>query len=271
MFIMKKKLIFILLLLPVIATFSQTTYRTINDIPYRDSNDSYAKERCVLDIYYPENTQDFATVIWFHGGGLTGGNKFIPEELKNNGMAVIAVNYRFLPQVTIKECVDDATLAVAWAFKEIEKYGGNPKKIFLSGHSAGGYLVALVGLNKQLLAAHDLDANAIAGIFPFSGQAVTHYNYRKMLGIKETQITVDEYAPIFHVRADAPPLIIVSGDRNMELIGRYEENAYFWRMMKEVGHKESYLYELDGYDHGSMAGPAFFILKNHVKQILKDN
>jgi acetyl esterase/lipase len=262
---MKNKLIVLLFVLPIASLFGQTNYRTVEDIHYRATDDSYAGERCRLDIYYPENVKDFATVVWFHGGGLEGGNKFIPAELKNCGLAVIAVNYRLLPRVTIAECVDDATLAVAWAFKEIGKYGGKPEKIFLSGHSAGGYLVTLVGLNKQLLAAHNLDANAIAAIIPFSGQAISHYNYRKMLGIKETQPIIDEYAPLFHVRADAPPLVIISGDRTMELLGRYEENAYFWRMMKVAGHKETYLYELDGYDHGAMAAPAFHILKNHIK------
>ena len=63
--------------------------------------------------------------------------------------------------------------------------------------------------------------------------------------------------PLFYVRPDAPPLIIVSGDREMEMLGRYEENAYFWRMMKVAGHKNTYIYELDGYDHGSMAAPPF--------------
>ena len=78
------------------------------------------------------------------------------------------------------------------------------------------------------------------------------------------------YHQIFNfIRPDAPPLIIVSGDREMEMLGRYEENAYFWRMMKVAGHKNTYIYELDGYDHGSMAAPAFHILKNHVNAILK--
>ena len=86
--------------------------------------------------------------------------------------------------------------------------------------------------------------------------------------MKETQPSIDEFAPLYYVRPDAPPLIIVSGDREMEMLGRYEENTYFWRMMKVAGHKETYIYELDGYDHGSMAAPAFHILKNHVRRIL---
>src|SRR5690606_17260154 len=68
-----------------------TTYQLVEDIGYRgdDVDDVYAKERCVLDVYYPENTTDFTTVVWFHGGGITGGQKFIPNELKEKGLAVV--------------------------------------------------------------------------------------------------------------------------------------------------------------------------------------
>jgi hypothetical protein len=50
------------------------------------------------------------------------------------------------------------------------------------------------------------------------------------------------------VREDAPPLLIVTGDRELELLGRYEENAYLWRMMNVVGHKYTKLHELKGSD-----------------------
>lgn len=226
-------------------------------------------ERCKLDLYYPENAKDFPTVVWFHGGGLSGGSKFIPEELKNCGLAVIAVNYRLLPKATLSDCIDDAAAAVAWTFNEIEKYGGDRRKIFVSGHSAGGYLTNMVGLDKKWLTKYRIDADAIAALIPFSGHAISHFAYRQAKGMKDTQPSIDEFAPLFYVRPDAPPLIIVSGDREMEMLGRYEENAYFWRMMKVAGHKNTYIYELDGYDHGSMAAPAFHILKNHVKAILK--
>ena len=56
--------------------------------PFAVQNE-YKTERCVLDIYYPKNTDDFTTVIWFHGGGIKAGNKYIPEKLKEKGIAVI--------------------------------------------------------------------------------------------------------------------------------------------------------------------------------------
>ena len=268
---MKKNCFLLLFLLCACLVQAQDTYRTDKDVPYiSDSEtDAYRLERCKLDLYYPENAKDFPTVVWFHGGGLSGGSKFIPEELKNCGLAVIAVNYRLLPKATLSDCIDDAAAAVAWTFNEIEKYGGDRRKIFVSGHSAGGYLTNMVGLDKKWLTKYRIDADAIAALIPFSGHAISHFAYRQAKGMKDTQPSIDEFAPLFYVRPDAPPLIIVSGDREMEMLGRYEENAYFWRMMKVAGHKNTYIYELDGYDHGSMAAPAFHILKNHVRMILK--
>lgn len=267
---MKKIQLLLLYFLFVNSLFSQQgNYKVINDISYRNANDSYITERCNIDIYYPENIKDYPTVVWFHGGGLSSGNKFIPEQLMNNGIAVVAVNYRLLPKAGLIDCIDDAAAAVAWTFNEIGEYGGDSQKIFVAGHSAGGYLAAMIGLDKKWLNKYNIDADSIAGLIPFSGHAISHFAYRQSKGMKDTQPSIDEFAPLYYVRPDAPPLVIVSGDREMEMLGRYEENAYFWRMMKVAGHKETYLYELDGYDHGAMATPAFHILKNHIKDILK--
>ena len=165
--------------------------------------------------------------------------------------------------------IEDAAAAVAWAFKNIEKYGGDASKIFLSGHSAGGYLTCMIGLDKKYLAAHDIDVNRIAGLIPLSAQTITHFNIREQRGIKNTQPVVDEYAPLFHVRLDAPPILLITGDRELELLGRYEENAYFARMMKIAGHQETRLLELDGYDHG-MTYPAFPLVLKEVEKILNN-
>jgi acetyl esterase/lipase len=240
----------------------QITYKTENNIPYRSGEnlDDYMKERCKLDVYVPENVDSFTTVVWFHGGGLTAGQKSIPERLKNKKFAVVAVNYRLSPKVKSPAYIDDAAAAVAWVFKNISKYGGDPKKIVVSGHSAGGYLTCMIGLDKHYLATYGIDANAIQKLVPFSGQMITHFEIRKERGIKDTTPVVDEFAPLFHVRADAPPLYLITGDRELEMLGRYEENAYMCRMMKLSGHKQTILYELDGFDHGGMAEPAFDLL-----------
>ena len=85
-------------------------------------------------------------------------------------------------------------------------------------------------------------------------------------GIGDQQPIVDDLAPLFHVRNDAPPVLLITGDRELEMLGRYEENAYFWRLLQVVKHPHATLYELDGYNHGQMAGPAHPLLLQFVKQ-----
>ena len=70
------------------------------------------------------------------------------------------------------------------------------------------------------------------------------------------------------MRKDCPPFILICGDRELELYGRYDENQYLARMMKLVGHRQTVLYELDGFDHGSMAHPAFGLLEKHIREII---
>ncbi|OXA87257.1 alpha/beta hydrolase [Flavobacterium hercynium] len=257
-----------------ISSFAQKLdYDTKSNIQYYNSavnkTDSYINERCVLDIYYPKNSKGFATIVWFHGGGLTGGSKEIPEALKNKGVAIIGVNYRLSPKAKAAKAIDDAAAAVAWVFNNISNYGGDPSLIFVSGHSAGGYLDLMIGLDKKYLQKEGIDANAIAGLIPFSAQCITHFEIRRENGIPETQPTIDAFAPLFFVRADAPPLLLITGDRELEMLGRYEENAYLMRMMKLKGHKQTRLFELDGYNHG-MTEPAFPLLLNEVNRIIKE-
>jgi acetyl esterase/lipase len=250
----------------------QVSERRNNIFYYPDSTsvtDAYLKSQCRLDIYYPKNVKNFATIVWFHGGGITGGAKEIPKELMDKGVAVIGVGYRLSPKAKAPAYIEDAAAAVAWAFKHITAYGGNNKLIFVSGHSAGGYLGMMITLDKQYLAKYNVDANSIAGLIPFSGQAITHFTVRQEMGIKDTQPTIDKYAPLYHVRADAPEMLLITGDREMELLGRYEENAYLNRMMKLAGHKSTRLYELQGFDHGGMAVPAFPLLLKEVASLKK--
>ncbi len=250
---------------------AQESYKTESDIAYRtgDNQDDYMRSRCRLDVYFPTHLKEFPTVVWFHGGALKNGNRFVPLELKGKGIGVVAVNYRLSPKAKAPAYIEDAAAAVAWTFANIAKYGGSPKKIFVSGHSAGGYLTAMVGLDKKWLAKHGVDANDIAGLIPLSGQAVTHYTIRGERNIPETQATIDDLAPIFHVRKDAPPLLLVTGDRTTELLGRYEENAYLWRMMKLVDHKNTELFELKGFNHGEMAAPGHPLMLRFIKKIAK--
>ncbi len=253
---------------------SSIAYKTLENIPYYSeqitSNDIYLAERCVLDLYYPVNNKGFITVVWFHGGALTHGEKYIPQKLTEKGIAVVAVSYRFSPEVKCPDYIKDAAAATAWVFNNINKYGGDSAKIVVSGHSAGGYLASMVGLDKKWLLDYGIDANSIAMLIPFSGHTITHMTVRGEQGIPEEQPVIDEYAPLYHVRKDAPPLILITGDRDLELLGRYEENAYLWRMMKIVGHDKTKIYELDSFNHNRMVSPALEILLEEIKVLDKN-
>ena len=269
---MKKTAILFVLSVLSIAAFSQQEDYLLKElnIPYYSSSvnqsDSYIREKCLLDVYYPGNVKNFPVIVWFHGGGLKSGDKALPAGLMQKEIGIVSVGYRLFPTVKCPKYLEDAAAAVAWVFNNIAKYGGDPGLIFVAGHSAGAYLTSMLGLDKKWLAAHNIDANRIAGLFPLSGNGITHLAIREERGISSMVPVVDEYAPLFHVRADAPPLYLMTGDREIEYIGRYEENAYLMRMMKLVGHKETILYEFDGYGHG-MTEPAFPLVIRHVNII----
>ena len=117
---MKQRLTVLLAMMSLMLAVWAQSYRQINDIPYTTKTDTYAAERLKLDIYFPESQTDCPVVVWFHGGGLEGGEKQIPEQLKNKGWVVVGVNYRFLPRVTVDKIIDDAAEAVAWVFNNID-------------------------------------------------------------------------------------------------------------------------------------------------------
>jgi acetyl esterase/lipase len=265
--------LFICLLLIFTSTANaQQAYEIKKDIAYYGDTvkaGTYKSTQCRLDFYYPKSVKNFATIIWFHGGGITSGHREIPKALMEQGCAVVGVGYRLSPQAKAPAYIEDAAAAIAWVFKHIKEYGGSNRLIFVSGHSAGGYLGMMVTLDKRYLAKYHLNADSIAELIPFSGQAITHFTIRAEQGIKETQPTIDQYAPLYFVRADAPPILLITGDREKELLGRYEENAYLARAMKLAGHNQTRLYELQGYDHGGMAEPAFPLLLKEVRTISK--
>jgi|TARA_B110000495_G_scaffold188222_1_gene188273 acetyl esterase/lipase len=74
------------------AAVKVLSYKTEKDLPYRTVKegeaDGYVKNRCRLDLYYPSDKKGFATIVWFHGGGLRKGNKTVPNQLKKQGLAV---------------------------------------------------------------------------------------------------------------------------------------------------------------------------------------
>ena len=266
---MRKYLSFILLLIGLTLQ-AQETYKTVKDISYipAGETDGYRKERCKLDVYYPVGKKGFPTIVWFHGGGLEGGGKHVPEMFMNQGFAVVAVNYRLSPKAQNPAYTEDA--AVAWAYKHIEEYGGSPRRVFVTGHSAGGYLTLMVGLDKSYLQEYGVDADSIAAYLPISGQTVTHFTIRKERSLPEGIPVIDQYAPCNKARKDTPPFVLITGDRNLEMADRYEENALLASVLKNIGNKKVSLYELQGFDHGQVYVPGCCLVANYIRNFIAD-
>ena len=266
---MKKILLFLLFAASTLVATAQHEsyqYTTETGICYR-ADDDYCSQMCLLDIAYRQGESGLPVIVHFHGGSLKGGKRSINSRFRRDGAVVVSADYRLTPQVSVNEIIDDAACAIAWVMDNIEKWGGDPTKIFICGHSAGGYLITMVGLDKSRLAKYGKDANSLAGIASFSGQAITHFQERRSRGMSSNQPLVDSLAPLYHVRPDAPPMLLMTGDRELEMLGRYEENAYIWRMLRVVGHKDVTLYEFDGYGH-NMQEPGYPMLLKFIREHL---
>lgn len=265
---MKKLLLLLALTAWMTNTEAQETYTTVKNIVYVDANDPsvYRKERCKLDVYYPQTKKGFKTIVWFHGGGLEGGDRDLRNELKNAGFAVVAATYRLLPRAKNPEYTQDAAAAVAWTFKHIAEYGGDPNQIYVGGHSAGGYLTLMLALDKRYLEAEGIDADRVKEYFPVSGQCATHYTIRKERKISFTLPIVDNYAPLNHARKLNTQLVLITGDRKLEQMSRYEENLYLKSVLEGVGNPFIPIHELSGFDHGSVLAPACELIKGYMRK-----
>lgn len=209
-----------------------------------------------MDVHVPAGMAGFATLVWFHGGGLTGGQRYLPGALQGHGFALVPASYRLSPAATAPAYIEDAAAAVAWVFRHIKEYGGSADRILVGGASAGAYLALMVGLDPRWLARCGGEANRIAGLVAVSGQVTTHFTVKQERGLPPEQPLVDDLAPIYHVRRDAPPILLVTGDRELELFGRYEETAWFKRMLDLAGHPACELHELPGRDHAAVEAAA---------------
>lgn len=230
------------------------------DLSYKvgDALSEYEKERCKLDLYLPTKVKDFPVVVWFHGGGLTGGGKYGGDTTKvaqtwvKEGIAVASVNYRLSPKVKFPAYVEDAAAAVAWVQKNIAAHGGDAKRVFIGGHSAGAYLSLMLGMDPKYLTAAGVEPGSIAGLIPVSGQTMTHFTVREERGLDKDAVIADEAAPIHFTRADAPPMLLLMGDKDWP--ARLEENQYFAAMQMVKKHAHTWLVLVKDRTHGTIFG-----------------
>lgn len=243
---------------------TQVAYETVNNVPYYSDSvlenaDEYQNSQCRLDILYPKNPEKpFATIVWFHGGGLTGGGKYIPSAFKRlkafqeGRLAIVAVGYRLSPKVPFPVFIEDAAASTAWVLRHIADYGGDLNAVFVSGGSAGGYLTAMIGTYPKWLEANGADRRELAGLIPVSGQMTTHFHVKELLNYPGSQYNpvIDENAPLGGLSADYPPILFVMGDRKVEWKCRVEENELMSASLKALGAPLVEFSENEGFTHG---------------------
>jgi arylformamidase len=144
------------------------SYRCELDIPYG----SHPKQ--ILDIYYPSTSVTNAPVLVFlHGGGFQEGDPalygYIAPPYLEDGTIVVSAGYRLIPDAYFPESATDIHQLVAWLYTGISQRGGNPDRMFLSGHSAGAIQTAHVTFKNRWTAASGVPADVIKGAVPVSG------------------------------------------------------------------------------------------------------
>ena len=229
--------------------------RTISNLAYRQAAGPVpVGPRHLADLHLPDHTDAGDVLVWFHGGGLFEGDKVGEEpmlaRLTAAGIAVILANYRLMPKDPWPACCEDAAAVLAWAPSAIAAHGFTARRVFLGGMSAGAYLAALVALDPRWLAAYGRDPSMLAGVIPLSGQMTSHFTYRTSIGHPADRPLIDHAAPLWHVRPDASPMLLIVGGNDIPC--RAEENRYLEAALRHVGHRHVACHIIPGRDHSTI-------------------
>jgi arylformamidase len=156
----------VLALISVASTLTAAEMKVTRDVPYVTP----ASPRRLLDVYAPAEGKDRPVVVWIHGGGWRQGDKAAvqqkPQAFVDRGFVFVSINYRFVPQVTIKEMTGDVAKAIRWVHDHAGEHGGDGKRLFVMGHSAGAHLAALVCTDDRYLQAEGLPLSIVKGCVP---------------------------------------------------------------------------------------------------------
>lgn len=181
-----------------------------------------------LDVFQPAVSREGIVVVFFYGGSWNTGERaqyrFVAQTLTRYGATVVIADYRLYPEVVFPAFMEDAAATVAWTYRNIAQYGGNPQKIYLVGHSAGAHIAALLALDKSYLAAQGLDTTILSGVVGLA----TPTDFAATLGAQYRPVFVDEATleraqPVRYVRADAPPMLLRHGTDDTVVLPRNSE------------------------------------------------
>lgn len=179
-----------------------------------------------LDVYSPAGGGSYPVLVFFHGGGWKDYDKklFAPVAMKflPRDMVVVIPDYTLHPNAGYEQMAGEVASAIAWTLEHIAEYGGDPQRVVVAGHSAGGHLAGLALLDPRFLAAYGHSGEEVCGFVGMSGvyDVQAEYDYWVARGTPPEVMTevmggVGNFAqasPISHVRAGAPPALIIHGE-----------------------------------------------------------
>jgi acetyl esterase/lipase len=182
-----------------------------------------------LDVYRPPGAGESLPVLVFsYGGAWNSGERrlydFAGRAFAAAGFLTIVYDYRLVPSVRFPAFVEDTAAVIAWASRSAGRFGGDGGGVFLAGHSAGAYNVAMAALDARYLAAHGLDGRVIAGVAVLSGPfdflpldgPSTRAAFGQWPDLEETQ-------PVSAATASAPPFLLITGDADLTVYPRNSE------------------------------------------------
>lgn len=194
------------------ATPEASARLVAEDVAYAEGS------RHTLDVYVPAGAPTTTpVVVFFYGGGWQFGKKSmlrrVAEVLAGEGFVVVAPDYRVYPEVTFPGFVEDAASAIAWTHGNIARYGGDPDRIVLSGHSAGAHIAALVALDRHYLDDVGVPHAAIRGVVTLSGPYYHPPSYRdqRWHEIFDSAGDLNRTEPMRYVSDDGPSLLLLVG------------------------------------------------------------
>jgi acetyl esterase/lipase len=171
-----------------------------------------------LDVYRPTGGAVKAPVIVFvYGGSWASGRRqdygFVATSLAARGYVTVVPDYRLVPQVRFPAFIQDGAQAVAWVQKNAKSYGADPAQIILIGHSAGAYNIAMLGLDATYLQAAGVPMSSVKAVIGLSGP-YDFYPWDTPVSVAAFGQAPDpaQTQPITFARADAPPMLLLTGD-----------------------------------------------------------
>lgn len=219
------RLSFLLVITAVNILFTGCAAKKYKDLSYIKKANPKVAVTPKLNVFTPRNVSEekLPVLIFLHGGNWNTGSKdnygFFGRNFAKKGVITVIADYTLSPEVSYDEMTEQTAQAIKWTQDHIAEYKGDPERIYLTGHSAGGHLIALATMNPK----YDINPNDISGIILNDAAGLDMFNYLQKIP-PETENnylttwtnnpeTWKEASPIYYITEKTPPLMIYLGSK----------------------------------------------------------